>query len=41
MHTLYKKDGTKAVVNDESLTYALSLGWSKNTPKKAPTKKAK
>jgi hypothetical protein len=41
MNTLYKKDGTKVLVNDESLTHALSLGWSKNTPKKAPTKKAK
>ena len=41
MHTLYKKDGTKVIVNDESLKHALSLGWSKITPKKESTKKAK
>ena len=45
MNTLYKKDGTKVEVNDNSLEYALSIGWTaKNPTKKAevkkPTKKA-
>ena len=38
MHTLYKQDGTKVEVNDESLHHALKLGWSK---KKPAAKKAK
>lgn len=29
MHELTKPDGTKALVNDTSLAYALSLGWKK------------
>ena len=37
MHTLYKPNGTEIQVNDNSLEYALSLGWTK----KKPTKKAK
>ena len=41
MNKLYKQDGTEVAVNDNSLKHALSIGWSKNTPKKAPTKKAK
>ncbi len=45
MNTLYKKDGTKVLVNDNSLNYALSIGWTAKKPaKKAeakkPTKKA-
>ncbi len=40
MNTLYKKDGTKVIVNDTSLAHALSIGWTKNTPKKKPAKKA-
>mgnify|MGYP000867148798 CR=1 FL=1 len=44
MHTLYKKDGTQVQVNDNSLAYALSIGWLKEDPIKKPapkTKKAK
>lgn len=42
MHKLYKKDGTEVEVNDTSLEYALSLGWTKTKPKavKKLTKKA-
>jgi hypothetical protein len=41
MNELYKKDGTKVLVNDSSLNYALSLGWTKKKPAaKKPTKKA-
>ncbi len=39
MNTLYKKDGTKVEVNDNSLEYALSIGWTKENPIKKPTKK--
>ena len=38
MNTLYKKDGTKVEVNDNSLEYALSIGWSKKEPKKESKK---
>ena len=38
MNKLYKKDGTPVTVNDNSLEYALSIGWTK---KKPVTKKAK
>ena len=42
MNTLYKKDGTKVEVNDNSLEYALSIGWTaKNPVKKSPKKPAK
>jgi len=42
MHKLYKKCGKEMTVNDTSLQYALSLGWTKTKPKqtKKPTKKA-
>ena len=42
MNILYKPNGTKVEVNDNSLCHALSLGWSEKKPtsKKAP-KKAK
>ena len=33
MHELVKPDGTLITVNDNSLTYALSLGWKKVAPK--------
>lgn len=38
MNKLYKKDGTEVEVNDRSLAHALSIGWTKNNPKKTPTK---
>ena len=45
MNTLFKKDGTKVEVNNNSLAHALSLGWTKEDPKAKkdikPTKKAK
>ena len=45
MHTLYKQNGQEVKVNDNSLSFALSLGWSKKPPAKAsakkPAKKAK
>lgn len=43
MNKLYKKDGTPVTVNDNSLEYALSLGWAKSDPttKKAAKKPAK
>lgn len=43
MNKLYKPDGTEVLVNDNSLEYALSLGWSKKKPavKKAPKKVVK
>jgi hypothetical protein len=41
MNILYKKDGTKVEVNDSSLEYALSLGWTKAEPKKATKKPVK
>jgi hypothetical protein len=42
MNTLYKPDGTKMEVNDNSLARALSLGWTEKNPakKRAPKKKA-
>lgn len=42
MNKLYKPNGQEVEVNDNSLAYALSLGWTKKKPvKKAPAKKAK
>jgi len=40
MHKLYKPDGQEVEVNDDSLEYALSLGWVKKKPTKKPVKKA-
>ena len=43
MNKLYKPDGKEIEVNDTSLEYALSLGWTKKKPaakKKAAPKKA-
>lgn len=40
MNKLYKKDGTEVEVNDNSLEYALSIGWSKKKPTKKKEKKA-
>lgn len=41
MNTLYKPCGKKMTVNDNSLEYALRLGWTKKDPtKKKPTKQA-
>lgn len=41
MNTLYKPSGKKVAVNDNSLEYALSLGWTKKKPtKQKPTKQA-
>jgi hypothetical protein len=40
MNKLYKPCGKEMEVNDNSLCYALSLGWSEKKPtKKAPVKK--
>jgi hypothetical protein len=33
MHNLIKPNGTKVVVNDNSLAYALSLGWKEEAAK--------
>ena len=41
MNKLYKPSGQEVEVNDNSLEYALSLGWTKKKPvKKKATKKA-
>ena len=41
MNTLYKLNGKEVQVNDTSLAYALSLGWTEKKPtKKKPAKKA-
>ncbi len=40
LHKLYKKDGTPVEVNDNSLEYALSVGWSKKKPVQKKAKKA-
>lgn len=34
LHTLYKEDGKEVKVNSDSLTHALSIGWSEKKPKK-------
>ncbi len=39
MNILYKPNGTKVEVNDNSLCHALSLGWSKKKPVKNAVKK--
>ncbi len=42
MNKLYKPCGKEVEVNNNSLEYALSLGWSEKKPvKKAPKKPAK
>ena len=43
MNKLYKPNGKEVEVNDSSLEYALSIGWTKEKPVKkvAPKKKAK
>ncbi len=43
MNKLYKPNGTPITVNDNSLEYALSIGWTKLDPtaKKAAKKPAK
>ena len=33
MNQLYKPDGTPVTVNDNSLEYAISLGWTDEKPK--------
>lgn len=38
MHKLVKPEGQEVEVNDNSLEYALSLGWKKKKAKKAPVK---
>ena len=40
MNTLYKPDGQEMKVHNDSLEYALSIGWTKKKPvKKAASKK--
>ena len=39
VNKLYKPSGKEVIVHDDSLEYALSLGWSKKKP--AAKKKAK
>jgi hypothetical protein len=43
MNKLYKPNGVEVTVNDSSLEYALSIGWTKKKPvtKKAPKKDSK
>jgi len=41
MNKLYKPNGKEVEVNDNSLKYALSLGWTKTKPVKKAAKKAK
>ena len=40
MNKLFKPCGKEMTVNDNSLAYALSLGWTKKKPTKKPVKKA-
>jgi len=39
MHKLYKPSGKEINVNDNSLKFALSLGWTEKKPAKKATKK--
>jgi hypothetical protein len=44
MNKLYKPNGKEVEVNDESLVFALNLGWSEKKPaakKPSPKPKAK
>ena len=40
MHKLYKPSGAEVEVNDDSLEFALGLGWTKKKPEKKTKKKA-
>lgn len=41
MHKLYKPNGQEVEVNNKSVEYALSIGWTTKKPtKKKATKKA-
>ena len=40
MNTLYKRNGKKMQVNDNSLDFALKLGWTLENPDKRTTNKA-
>lgn len=40
MHKLVKPNGTEVMVNEQSLSYALSLGWKKKQTRKPKAKKA-
>jgi len=39
MNKLYKPNGVEVTVNDKSLPYALSIGWTVKKPTKAAPKK--
>lgn len=39
MNKLYKPNGKEVTVNDNSLAYALSIGWTKENPTKKPVAK--
>ncbi len=39
MNKLYKPNGKEVIVNDNSLEYALSLGWNDKKPVKKAAKK--
>ena len=41
MNKLYKPSGQEVTVNDNSLEYALSIGWSKTDPTKSTKKQSK
>jgi len=40
MNKLYKPNGVEVTVNDNSLDYALSIGWTKKKPVKKPVKES-
>jgi hypothetical protein len=40
MNKLYKPNGKEVQVNDNSLDYALSIGWTEKNPIKKKVKKA-
>ncbi len=41
MNKLYKPNGQEVTVNDNSLEYALSIGWTKAPKKEKPAKQEK
>ena len=41
MNVLYKQNGTKMKINDNSLAYAKSLGWTELDPSIKPEVKVK
>lgn len=41
MNILFKPNGTQVTVNDNSLSYALSIGWTKDDPTAKPKKQIK